>query len=77
MILTEVTRYLREHRRASLNDMANGIGSTPEAVEAMLMTLERKGRVRKLPKGSSCESSCCQCDPTTLTIYEWAGEDAG
>lgn len=77
MILSRVSHYLRQHRRASLYDMANGIGSTPEAVEAMLVTLERKGRVRRLPADSSCGNSCCKCDPATVTIYEWVGKDDG
>jgi hypothetical protein len=75
VILSDISRYLRQHRRASLSDMVHGIGSTPQALEAMLMVLERKGRVRRLPAGSSCgASSCCKCDPSALTIYEWAGE---
>jgi hypothetical protein len=37
----------------------------------MLATLERKGRVRRLPAGSSCGKSCCACDPKRLQIYEW------
>ena len=77
MILSRVSHYLRRHRRASLHDMAHSTGSTPEAIAAMLATLERKGRVRLLPAGSSCGSACCKCDPTTLAIYEWTGEDDG
>jgi hypothetical protein len=77
MILAEISHYLQSHRRASLNDLARGLGSTPEALEMMLKTLERKGRVRRLPSGSKCasSSSCCQCDPTLITIYEWIGEE--
>jgi len=75
MILSNVSHYLRQHRRASLDDIVHGIGSTPEATEAMLATLERKGRVRRLPAGSSCGSSCCKCDPAKLMIYEWNGGD--
>ncbi len=75
MILTDISHYLREHGRASLNDIALGVGSAPEALETMLATLERKGRVRRLPAGSSCgTSTCSKCDPTTLAIYEWTGD---
>ena len=43
----------------------------------MLDMLERKGRIRKLPEGSSCGSkSCCKCDPATVALYEWAGSEA-
>lgn len=71
MIISRLSDYLREHRRASLNDMAHRLDATPEAVTAMLSVLERKGRVRKLDSGASCGKSCCQCDPTTIAIYEW------
>ncbi|WP_333874954.1 FeoC-like transcriptional regulator [Methylobacter sp.] len=75
MILSNVSHYLRQHRRASLDDIAQGTGSTPEAIAAMLATLERKGRVQRLPIGSSCGASCCKCDPAKLAIYEWTGEN--
>ncbi|GAB3375570.1 FeoC-like transcriptional regulator [Azotobacter armeniacus] len=74
MILSEIGQYLRQHGRASLRDLATATGSTPEAVEAMLATLERKGRVRRLSAGSTCGTSCCKCDPATLALYEWIGE---
>lgn len=74
MILSRLSSYLRQHRRASLNDMAHGLGSTPEALEAMLARLERKGRVRRIASESSCASSCCRCDPALLALYEWTGD---
>jgi hypothetical protein len=73
MILTRLSAFLKERGRASLSDLANGLDSTPEAVEAMLAmlaVLERKGKVRRLPGGSSCSTGCCQCDPAKLTLYE-------
>ena len=75
MILSRLSSYLRQHRRASLSDLAHGLGSTPEALEAMLARLERKGRVRRLASESSCGSSCCRCDPALLALYEWVGDE--
>jgi hypothetical protein len=75
MILTRLSDYMREHRRASLIDLANGLGATPEALEPMLETLHRKGRVQRLPEGSTCGKSCCGCDPTAQVIYEWTGDE--
>jgi Mn-dependent DtxR family transcriptional regulator len=72
MILLRLHDYLRRHGRASLADLAQGLDSTPEAVEAMLAILERKGKVRRLPPGSTCGTGCCRCDPTALTLYEAA-----
>ncbi len=72
-MLTTLTEYLAQHRRASLTELARAVNSTPEAVEGMLALLERKGRVRRLPAGSSCERPCCSCDPAAQTLYEWCG----
>lgn len=74
MILSRLSDYMREHRRASLNDLANGLGATTEALEPMLETLQRKGRVQRLPAGSTCGRSCGGCDPTTQVVYEWTGD---
>lgn len=73
MILSQVNDYLRQHRRASLVDMAHGLDAAPEALKGMLATLERKGRVRRLPAGTSC-SGCCKCDPNAVELYEWTGD---
>jgi len=73
MILSRVNDYLRQHRRASLTDMAYGLDAAPEALQAMLAALERKGRVRRLPAGTSC-SGCCKCDPHAVELYEWTGD---
>ncbi|HAG75291.1 MAG TPA: sugar metabolism transcriptional regulator [Thauera sp.] len=75
MILSRLGNYLRERRRASVADMANGLGSTPAALEPMLATLERKGRVRRLAAASACGTTCCKCDPATVAVYEWAGDE--
>ena len=72
MILSRLSNYLRERRRASLVEMAYGLDSTPEALVPMLATLERKGRVRRLDSTSGCGSCCGKCDPATVTLYEWA-----
>ena len=62
---------------AGVADMAMGLGTSAEALAPMLDMLERKGRIRKLPEGSSCGSkSCCKCDPATVALYEWAGSEA-
>jgi FeoC like transcriptional regulator len=74
MILTRISDYLRQRHRASLADMVLGVGATPEALEPMLATLERKGRVRLLPSGSGCGHSCGKCDPTAQKVYEWTGD---
>lgn len=74
MILTRLSDYLRERRRASVADMAIGLDSTASALEPMLATLERKGRVRRVAPAAGCGTSCCKCDPESTLVYEWAGD---
>ena len=71
MILSQVSDYLRTHRRAALRDMAIGLDSSPDALREMLAVLERKGRVTKLAAGSSCSGGCHKCSPVSVEIYEW------
>ncbi|MEF8700269.1 MAG: FeoC-like transcriptional regulator [Candidatus Accumulibacter sp. UW26] len=73
MILSRVSDYLKEHRRASLTDLALGLDATPDALQGMLAILERKGRVRRLPSATKC-SGCAKCDPQGLEVYEWTAD---
>ena len=75
MIITRVTDYLKERRRASLTDMAHELETTPEALRDMLRILERKGRVRRLPSGTACGGGCSKCSPETIEIYETTAEN--
>jgi predicted ArsR family transcriptional regulator len=74
MILSQVNYYLRERRRASIADMALGLGATPDALRDMLAILERKGRVRRLPSGTPCGGGCSKCDPAGIELYEWTDQ---
>jgi hypothetical protein len=46
MILSELTAYLAEQKRATLLDLSILFGSDPEALRGMLAILEGKGPVR-------------------------------
>jgi putative ferrous iron transport protein C len=70
MILSELRDYLKDHKRAALFDIALHFDSNPDAIRGMLEVWVKKGRVRKLPQGTSC-SGCCECDPSMIEIYEW------
>ncbi|EGV31270.1 protein of unknown function DUF1920 [Thiorhodococcus drewsii AZ1] len=72
MIVSELSRYLQDNGRAALRDLSHRFDSEPEALRGMLQTLERKGRIRKLPSNTPC-SGCCSCDPASIEIYEWVG----
>jgi predicted ArsR family transcriptional regulator len=74
MILAELRRYVAEHRRVSLMDIANRFDTDADALRGMLTVLERKGRVRKLAPGSLCTSGCAKCGQTAPELYEWVGD---
>ncbi len=74
MILSRVNDYLRQHKRASVTDMAAGLDTQPEALRAMLSALERKGRVRRLPPGTACSGGCGKCSPQSVELFEWSGD---
>lgn len=75
MMLSKVSNYLREHKRASVQDMSYALEAAPDALKAMLDTLERKNRVRRLPSGTACGGGCSKCDPHSVEIYEWQEGD--
>ena len=71
MIVSRVSDYVREHRRVSLLDLSLGLDTDAQALRGMLAVLERKGRVRRLPSGTSCGSGCCKCKPESIELFEW------
>ena len=71
MILSDLRRYLAEHKRVALTDMAYRFETDTEALRGMLEILVRKGRVRKLPIGTACRSGCTKCDASQIEIFEW------
>jgi Mn-dependent DtxR family transcriptional regulator len=70
-MLAELSEYLRTNHRAALRDLSHRFDTAPEALRGMLETLERRGRVRKLPAQTPCGGGCSSCDPATIEIYEW------
>ncbi len=70
MIISALSHYLRDNRRAALRDLSYRFETDPDALRGMLGTLERKGRVRKLPAKTPC-CGCTSCDPASVEIYEW------
>ena len=76
MILSDLTGYLTERRRAPLIDLATRFEVEPDALRGMLTTLERKGRVRRIANGAACSGGCGKCDQATVETYEWVGSAA-
>jgi len=80
MILAEIRDYLSSRGCAPLSDLAAHFDADPEALRAMLETLVRKGRVRRLAievENRSCGGCCCTCGIVSPEMYEWvAGRTA-
>ena len=75
MILTKIRNYLQGRGAATLGEIARHLGSEPAAVQGMLQVWIEKGRVRRHQPTGSCGSSCTQCDPSAIEIYEWLEPD--
>ena len=73
MLISQLSDYLQQHRRASVQDMVLHLDSSTEAVQAMLDLLERKRRVRRLGDAGSACGRCggCTCSSPASPAYEW------
>jgi hypothetical protein len=69
MTPSDLKHYLIEHRRATLQDLAQYFGAEPSAVEGMLDLWQRKGRVT-CREAEKCRG-CRQCAASATVIYEW------
>jgi hypothetical protein len=74
MILTDIKHYLQEHGQAPLLDMSLHFDMEQDALRGLLENWVRKGKVRKLPAGTSC-SGCTSCDPVDIEIYAWVEQE--
>jgi predicted ArsR family transcriptional regulator len=70
MLIDRLRDTLQQHERASVQDLSLALGMTPEALRALLSTLERKGRVHKLTAQTHC-GDCCKCNADALDVYAW------
>jgi len=71
MILSGIKRYFSQQQTAALTDLSLHFGVEPDAMRGMLEQWIRKGRLRKLPQGSSCQGCCEACNLDKLEIYQW------
>lgn len=71
-MIFRLSQCLQTHGRASLDELAQALRSSPEAVAAMLAILVRKGRVREVTgaQGGRC-AGCCKCENGAAKVYEW------
>ncbi|MDX1335449.1 MAG: FeoC-like transcriptional regulator [Gammaproteobacteria bacterium] len=70
MILTEVRDYIRSRGQVALRDLALQFDMEEQAMRGVLEHWERKGRIKRLPKGTSC-NGCSGCSPEDIELFKW------
>lgn len=79
--LSAVKHYMEDRRRATAEDVAIRLETTPEAAKGLLEMWRAKNRVRCIPGScGSCgkgASGGCSCAASTIIpdVYEWVAED--
>ena len=73
MILQRILDFLAQHRQASIEQIAQGVGASSAAVEAMLETLERHRRVRRW-LGQGCGSCQQRCGNEASVLFSLADD---
>ena len=70
-MLKEITIWLKERGSASVAELALHFDMEPAAMEGMLQTLERKGRVERIGGGNcaSCKG-CALVNPADASIFK-------
>ena len=71
MILTQVRDYLKQKGQAPLRDMALEFGMDQDALRPILEQWIAKGKIAKLPQGTSCGGGCNSCAPEAIELYQW------
>lgn len=70
MILTNIKQYLREHKRATLQNLALHFDMELDAMRGMLEHWIRKGKVRRQIVKNACKG-CSECNSSEIEFYEW------
>jgi len=70
-MLKEIIIWLKERGSASVSELALHFDVEPAAMEGILQTLERKGRVERIGGGkcATCKG-CAQVNPADLLIFK-------
>ncbi len=74
MILSELQKFISQHKTASLADLKLHFRIDDDALRAMLNRLIRKGRVQKMESGKKC-GGCRSCANDAIEFYQWVNSD--
>lgn len=71
MILTEIRDYLKVKKQAPLRDMALEFNMEQDALRPLLEQWADKGKITRLPQGTTCGGGCHSCEPEAIELYQW------
>lgn len=69
-MLSEITKLLKQNGSMSLADLARHFQMDVPAMEGMLQTLERKGRVSRLDTKCATCKGCAMVKPEDAAIFQ-------
>lgn len=69
-MLTEIIKLLKERGPMSLAELARHFQTEVSAMEGMLATLERKGRIQRLENKCSRCKGCAEVNPAVAAIFK-------
>lgn len=71
-MLLSLKTFFKEHKTATLQELALHFCKEPQIIRCMLEHWIRKGKICRLRKPSNCGTKCQLCQPQLFTeIYEW------
>lgn len=75
MTLLELRDYVRQQKKASLQDISQAFHTEQGVIEGMMDVWVQKGKVRlhRAENSGKC-GGCCSCDKGIGQYYEWAGQ---
>ena len=79
--LSAVKRYMEDHRRASVEDLAIGLSTTPDNARSLIEMWRAKERARFVESAcGSCGKAAfggCSCGEAAVRrdVYEWVCDD--
>lgn len=70
-MLLAIKDYLMARPKASLHELTQHFGVSPDVMVSMLTIWIDKGKVRRCVKEPHCGVKCMQCRPSTIEWFEW------
>jgi len=70
-MLSDIINEFKKRGALSVSDVANRFQLEVSAVEGMLQTLERKGRIARVQTKCGACKGCVNVKPEDVAIFQW------